>query len=45
MILGCIIVYGLLLGLGYILYGEIIIGTISLSLSLISSLILYKLTK
>ncbi|MBC8196295.1 MAG: Na+:solute symporter [Candidatus Marinimicrobia bacterium] len=45
MILGCIIVYGLLLGLGYILYGKIIIGTISLSLSLISSLILYKLTK
>ncbi len=45
MILGCIIVYGLLLGFGCILYGNILIGAISLSLALISSLILFKLTK
>ena len=45
MILGCILVYGLLLGFGYYLYGNTLTSLISFILSFISAIILIKLSK
>ena len=42
MVLGCILIYGLLLGFGYIIYGNTLIGSISCFVALISALLLYK---
>ena len=45
MILGCILVYGLLLGFGYYLYGNTLTSMISFIFAFISALILIKFSK
>ena len=45
MLLGCFLVYGLLLGFGYFIYGNTFVSLISFSIATISAIILAKISK